>query len=162
AQFTGYPADCGGLLLSGGNMANITCFLAARAAPAGWDVRKQGVAGGPRLVAYASTETHTWIQKAADMTGLGTDGIRWIGVDKQQRMDLAALEVQYRRDLEEGCRPFLVVGSAGTVSTGAVDPLPELAAFCHERNLWFHVDGAYGAFAAALTGAPVELKALKS
>ena len=78
AQFIGYPADCGGLLLSGGNMANLTCFLAARAAQAGWDVRKQGVAGGPRLCVYASTETHTWIQKAADLAGLGTDAIHWI------------------------------------------------------------------------------------
>jgi aromatic-L-amino-acid decarboxylase len=160
AQFIGYPADCGGLLLSGGNMANLTCFLAARAAKAGWDVRKQGVAGGPSLLAYASTETHTWIQKAADLTGLGTDAIRWIGVDQQQRMDLAALEVQYKRDLKEGHRPFVVVGSAGTVSTGAVDPLPDLAAFCRERKLWFHVDGAYGAFAAGSKEAPADLMGL--
>ena len=160
AQFIGYPADCGGLLLSGGNMANLTCFLAARAAKAGWDVRKQGVAGGPPLLAYASTETHTWIQKAADLTGLGTEAIRWIGVDKRQRMDLAALEVQYKRDLEEGYRPFLVVGTAGTVSTGAVDPLPDLAAFCQERKLWFHVDGAYGAFAAGIKEAPADLMGL--
>src|SRR3954453_7193521 len=75
AQFIGYPADCGGLLLSGGNMANLTCFLAARAAQAGWDLRKQGVAGGRRLCVYASAGTHTWIQKAADMAGLGTDAI---------------------------------------------------------------------------------------
>jgi glutamate/tyrosine decarboxylase-like PLP-dependent enzyme len=156
AQFIGYPTDCGGLLLSGGNMANLTCFLAARA-QAGLDVRKQGVASGPPLRAYASTETHTWIQKAADLTGLGTEAIRWIRVDKQQRMDLAALQVQYKQDIEEGYRPFLVVGSAGTVSTGAVDPLPDLAAFCQERNLWFHVDGAYGAFAARVIGAPSDL-----
>jgi aromatic-L-amino-acid/L-tryptophan decarboxylase len=160
AQFIGYPTDCGGLLLSGGNMANLTCFLTARAAQAGWDVRKQGVAMGPPLCAYASTETHTWIQKAADLAGLGTEAIRWIGVDKQQRMDLAALEVQYRRDREQGYRPFLVVGSAGTVSTGAVDPLLDLAAFCQERKLWFHVDGAYGAFAAGLTVAPADLMGL--
>ena len=160
AQFIGYPADCGGLLLSGGNMANLTCFLAARAAKAGWDVRKQGVASGPSLLAYASTETHTWIQKAADLTGLGTESIRWIDVDKQQRMDLAALEVQYKRDVEEGHRPFLVVGAAGTVSTGAVDPLPDLAAFCRERKLWFHVDGAYGAFAAGIKEAPADLMGL--
>lgn len=160
AQFIGYPADCGGLLLSGGNMANLTCFLAARAAKAGWDVRKQGVAAGPPLLIYASEETHTWIQKAADITGLGTAAIRWIGVDKRQRMDLAALEVQYKRDLEEGYRPFLVVGTAGTVSTGAVDPLPDLAAFCQKRQLWFHVDGAYGAFAAGTKEAPSELMGL--
>ena len=157
AQFIGYPADCGGLLLSGGNMANLTCFLAARAAQAGWDVRQQGVAGGPPLLVYASKETHTWIQKAADLAGLGTDAIRWIAVDKQQRIDLAALEEQHRRDVEEGSRPFLVVGSAGTVSTGAVDPLPELAAFCRDRKLWFHVDGAYGAFAAGVKSAPEDL-----
>jgi hypothetical protein len=117
AQFIDYPSDCGGLLVSGGNMANLTCFLAARAAQAGWDVRKQGVSGGPRLRAYAATEAHTWIQKAADIAGLGTDAIAWIGVDKQQRLDLAALEIQYKRDLEEGYQPFIVVGSAGTVST---------------------------------------------
>ena len=91
---------------------------------------KQGIAAGPSLLIYASRETHTWIQKAADITGLGTDAIRWIGVDNQQRMDLGDLEVQYKRDIEEGCQPFLVAGTAGTVSTGAVDPLPDLAAFC--------------------------------
>ena len=160
AQFIGYPTDCGGLLVSGGNIANLTCFLAARAAKAGWDVRKQGVAAGPSLLIYASQETHTWIQKAADITGLGTDAIRWIGVDKWRRMDLAALEVQYKRDLAEGYRPFLVVGTAGTVSTGAVDPLPDLAAFCQEHQLWFHVDGAYGAFAAGIKEAPADLLGL--
>jgi glutamate/tyrosine decarboxylase-like PLP-dependent enzyme len=71
------------------------------------------------------------------------------------------LEVRYRQDVDEGYQPFLVVGSAGTVSTGAVDPLPDLAAFCQEHKLWFHVDGAYGAFAAAVTGAPSELKGLQ-
>jgi aromatic-L-amino-acid decarboxylase len=159
AQFIGYPDDCGGLLLSGGNMANLTCFLAARAAQAGWDVRKQGLAGGRRLCVYASAETHTWIHKAADLAGLGTDAIHWI--DGQQTMDLNELEVRYRRDVDEGYQPFLVVGSAGTVSTGAVDPLRDLAEFCRERKLWFHVDGAYGAFASAVTGAPADLEWLR-
>ena len=159
AEFIGYPADCGGLLLSGGNMANLTCFLAARAAQAGWNIRKQGMAAGPRLCVYASEETHTWIQKAADLAGLGTEAIRWI--DGWQPMDLGALEVRYRQDVDEGYQPFLVVGSAGTVSTGAVDPLPDLAAFCRQHQLWFHVDGAYGAFAAAVTGVPSELKGLR-
>jgi glutamate/tyrosine decarboxylase-like PLP-dependent enzyme len=158
AQFIGYPSDCGGLLLSGGNMANLTCFLAARAAKAGWDVREQGVSTGPPLCVYASAETHTWIQKAADVAGLGTRAIRWI--HGEQRMDLDELEAQYRLDINEGCQPFLVVGSAGTVSTGAVDPLPDLAAFCREKNLWFHVDGAYGGFASSIAGAPPELKGL--
>jgi glutamate/tyrosine decarboxylase-like PLP-dependent enzyme len=160
AQFIGYPTDCGGLLVSGGNMANLTCFLAARAARAGWDIRKQGVAGGPPLCVYASRETHTWIQKAADLAGLGTDAIRWI--DGRPRMDLDELRHRYQRDRDEGYQPFFVVGSAGTVSTGAVEPLPDLAAFCQEHKLWFHVDGAYGAFANGLAGAPPEFKGLES
>jgi glutamate/tyrosine decarboxylase-like PLP-dependent enzyme len=160
AQFIGYPADCGGLLVSGGNMANLTCFLAARAAQAGWDIRKQGVACGPRLCVYASAETHTWIQKAADLAGLGTEAIHWI--DGPRGMDLDELRVRYRRDRADGYQPFLVVGSAGTVSTGAVDPLQEFAAFCQEHKLWFHVDGAYGAFANGVAGAPPELKGLES
>ena len=132
------PIDCGGLLVSGGNMANFTCFMAARAAIGGWDVRTQGVGNGPRLCLYASTETHTWLQKAADPAGLGTDAIHWI--EGKQTMDMDQLEIRYRQDIDEGYRPFLVVDSVGTVSTGVVDPLPGLAAFCKERNLWFHVD----------------------
>jgi hypothetical protein len=111
AQFIGYPADCGGLLLSGGNMANLTCFLAARATQAGWDVRSKGTAGGPRLCISASTETHTWIQKAADLAGLGTDAVHWI--DGPRAMDLAELQARYNRDSDEGYHPFLVVGSSG-------------------------------------------------
>jgi aromatic-L-amino-acid/L-tryptophan decarboxylase len=159
AQFISYPEDCGGLLLSGGNMANITCFLAARAAHAGWDVREQGLGNGPRLCIYASSETHTWIQKAADLAGLGTDSIHWI--TGQETMDLVQLERRYRQDIDDGYQPFLVVGSAGTVSTGAVDPLPAMAAFSQEHGLWFHVDGAYGAFAAAVEDSPPDLQGLR-
>jgi glutamate/tyrosine decarboxylase-like PLP-dependent enzyme len=108
---------------------------------------------------YASSETHTWILKAADLAGLGTDAIHWI--NGQPSIDLDELAARYRRDIDEGYQPFLVVGSAGTVSTGAVDPLPDLAAFCQEHKLWFHVDGAYGALASAAAGAPPELKGLR-
>ena len=159
AQFIGYPEGCGGLLMSGGNMANLTCFLAARAAKAAGDVRKHGLANESRLCVYASSETHTWIQKAADLAGLGTDAIHWIS--GQQTMDLDQLERRYRQDIDQGYQPFLVVGSAGTVSTGAVDPLPALAAFCREHKLWFHVDGAYGAFAAAVADAFSDLNGLQ-
>lgn len=160
AELLGYPTDCGGLLVSGGNAANITCFLAARAAKAGWEVRKEGVAAGQRLCVYACQETHTWVQKAADIAGLGTDSIRWIAADSQQRMDMAALAAQYEKDVAAGYRPMLVAGSAGTVSTGAVDPLPAMAAFCRERDLWFHVDGAYGAFAVIAETATDDLRGL--
>lgn len=162
AEMIGYPVDCGGLLVSGGNMANFVCFLAARQAKAGWDVRATGMNGkaGRRLRVYASRETHTWIQKAADLFGLGTDTIRWIPTDHSLRMDTRALRKQIGEDVEVGDRPFLVVGTGGSVSTGAIDPLPELAAICREHDLWFHVDGAYGGFAAILPNAPPDLLGL--
>ena len=154
--------NCGGLLVSGGNMANFVCFLAARAAKAGWDVREHGVAGaaGRRLRMYASVETHTWIQKAADLGGFGTGSIRWIPTDGKLRMDVAALRRQIDADAAAGDVPCMVVGTAGSVSTGAVDPLPDIGALCKEYGVWFHVDGAYGGFAAALPDAPADLRGL--
>jgi glutamate/tyrosine decarboxylase-like PLP-dependent enzyme len=162
AALIGYPTDCGGLLVSGGNMANFVCFLAARAAKAGWDVREHGVAGaaGRRLRMYASVETHTWIQKAADLGGFGTGSIRWIPTDGKLRMDVAALRRQIDADAAAGDVPCMVVGTAGSVSTGAVDPLPDIGALCKEYGVWFHVDGAYGGFAAALPDAPADLRGL--
>ena len=162
AGLIGYPVDCGGLLVSGGNMANVVCFLAARAAKAGWDVREHGLFADParRLRVYASTETHTWIQKAADLSGLGTASIRWIPTDETLRMDVAALGRQIEADAAAGDVPCLVVGTAGSVSTGAVDSLPEIGALCREHGVWFHVDGAYGGFAAAVPEAPADLRGL--
>ena len=162
AEFIGYPTDCGGLLVSGGNMANFICFLAARREIAGPDLRLSGLGsdGPARLRMYVSAETHTWIQKAADLFGHGTDAIRWIPVDARQRMDLKALEAQVRQDRGSGDRPFLVVGTAGSVGTGAVDALGEIGAFCRDTGMWFHVDGAYGALAARVDGAPSELEGL--
>lgn len=161
AEFIGYPETCGGLLVSGGTMANLVGFLAARAAQGGEAIRKGGVgAMAKRLRCYCSAETHTWIQKAADLSGLGTDAVRWIPCDGQQRVDVAALRAQIERDRERGEQPFLVVGTAGSVSTGAVDPLPELAALCREAGMWFHVDGAYGGLAAQAAGAPEDLRGI--
>jgi len=159
SELVRYPIDCGGLLVSGGNMANFVCFLAARTAKAGWDIRKHGVYEtlGRRLRLYCSSETHTWIQKAADLGGLGTESIRWIANDSKLRMDVSALRRQIEADIAEGDVPFLVVGTAGSVSTGAVDPLPEIGALCKEYGLWFHVDGAYGGFAAAVPNAHDDL-----
>jgi len=162
ASLIGYPDGCGGLLLSGGNMANVVCFLAARAAKASWNVRDLGVAGdsGRKLRVYASTETHTWIHKAADCSGLGTASIRWIAADKKLRIDVEALRQQIEADATAGDLPCLVVGTAGSISTGAVDPLPEIAGLCREYRAWFHVDGAYGGFAACVPEAPVDLLGL--
>ena len=162
AELIGYPTDCGGLLVSGGNMANFVCFFAARAAGAPWDVRAAGVNDGtlPRLRCYGSAETHTWIQKAADLAGLGTEAIRWLPPDDHQRLSLAALAAQLTAAKAAGDHPFVVVGTAGSVSTGAVDPLGEIGALCREHGVWFHVDGAYGGFAAAVPEAPPDLRAL--
>jgi aromatic-L-amino-acid decarboxylase len=162
AQMLGYPTDCGGLLVSGGSMANFVGFLAARKAKAPWPVRVAGAVDAMqgRLRVYTSAETHLWVQKAADMFGLGTDSIRWISTDEQFRMDPVALRKCIEKDLRDGDLPFLVVGTAGSVSTGAVDPLPELAVLCKEYGLWFHVDGAYGGFAAILPDASADLKGL--
>ncbi|MCE7988852.1 MAG: aspartate aminotransferase family protein [Caldilinea sp. CFX5] len=162
ADLIGYPRNCGGLLVSGGNMANFVCFLAARKAKAPWDVQSEGLpVDAPRLVAYVSKETHTWIDKAADLFGLGANAVRWIGVNSNQQMDIVALEEQIIADRAAGLLPFLVVGTAGTVGTGAVDPLPEIAAICRQYDLWFHVDGAYGAPAAALPDASPDLLGLR-
>jgi len=151
AELVGYPTDCGGLFVSGGNMANFVCFLAARATRAGWDVRRDGLAAsGRQLLVYASAETHTWIQKATDLAGLGTSSIRWVPTDDRLRMDVTQLERRIDADAAAGQVPFVVIGTAGSVSTGAVDPLVEIARACKERSIWFHVDGAYGGVAAAV------------
>jgi aromatic-L-amino-acid/L-tryptophan decarboxylase len=159
AELIGYPAGSSGLLVSGGNMANFVGFAAARRAKAPWDVAREGTGVG-RLTAYCSAETHTWAQKAADLFGIGRDAMRWIGTDAEQRLDPTLLREAIAADRAAGAHPFLVVGTGGSVSTGAIDPLPELVAICRAEDLWFHVDGAYGGFAACLPDAPGDLKAL--
>jgi aromatic-L-amino-acid/L-tryptophan decarboxylase len=162
AEMVGYDPRCGGLLVSGGNMANLVAFAVARTAKTPWKVQEKGIAGGKgrRLVVYVSKETHTWVLKAADLFGLGTSAIRWVSVDGQLRMKADELKKAIKSDLRKGLVPFLVIGTAGTVQTGAVDPLPELASICREFKLWFHVDGAYGAMAAVLPDAPPEIKGM--
>jgi len=152
AEFVGFPGTGDGIMVSGGNMANMLGFWAARIAGAGRDLRTAGLCteGAPRLRAYASPDTHTWIHKIADLSGLGLDGVRRVDTDGQGRMVVEALRSQIEADVTAGDRPFLVVGTAGTVGTGAVDRLPALRALCDEMGLWLHVDGAYGGFAAAV------------
>jgi glutamate/tyrosine decarboxylase-like PLP-dependent enzyme len=163
AELIGYPSDCGGLFTSGGNVANLIGFLVARRAKAGAALRREGLAGcgADRLSIYATEEAHTWLEKAADIAGLGTDAIRRVATDERQRMDLSDLERRIATDRAAGLDPFLLVGTAGTTSTGAVDPLPEMAAIAREEELWFHVDGAYGAPAVAARSAPADLKGLR-
>jgi len=116
---------------------------------------------GKRLRVYCSKETHTWIQKAADIGGLGTEAVRWVATDDDARIDVGALRELIKSDIDAGDKPIMVVGNAGTVSTGALDPLPELAGVCREFDLWFHVDGAYGALAAVVPDAPADFAGLR-
>jgi len=159
AELVGYPTECGGILVSGGNMANFVCFLAGRRAMLGDGVRSAGLAGGPYRV-YVSRAAHNWVEKATDLFGLGTGAIGWISMDSAGRMDPAALRDHLAADRSRGDHPLMVIGTAGSVATGAVDPIRELAAICREHKIWFHVDGAYGAPAAVLPDAPADLHAL--
>ena len=156
AELLGYPTDCGGLLVSGGNVANTVGFSAARVAAYGPDIRVVGQSD-KRLAVYASAETHTWVQKAADLSGMGTDAVRWVPTGSDLRMDLSALQRRMDEDRAAGVEPMMVIGTGGSVSTGAVDDLQEISRICKERETWFHVDGAYGGFAALLPGAPEAL-----
>jgi glutamate/tyrosine decarboxylase-like PLP-dependent enzyme len=148
ASWFGLPAGAGGIVVSGGAMANFIALKVARDLRAGWDVRRQGVAAGPPLAMYLSEETHVVSTRAADMLGLGSDAVRHIPVDAGYRIRLEDLRAAIARDRDAGARPFAVVASAGTVATGAIDPLDEIADLCEAEGLWFHVDAAYGGPAA--------------
>jgi glutamate/tyrosine decarboxylase-like PLP-dependent enzyme len=153
AEFIGVPASFGGILVSGGNMANLTAFLAARTAKAPKNLKEDGLQHlGREMLFYCSRATHTWIEKAATLFGHGTKAIRWIPVDTNNRMNTDALDAQIKNDIADGKQPFLVVANAGDVSTGVVDNLQAIATICKRRDLWFHVDGAYGIPAAAVPG----------
>jgi glutamate/tyrosine decarboxylase-like PLP-dependent enzyme len=141
-----YDRDAKGLLTSGGSMANMIALLVANRRKAGAAVSHTGLwNSGPPMTVYASSEVHLSIAKAADILGFGRDYVREIACDERQRMRVDLLREKINADRSEGLRPFCVVGSAGTVNTGVVDPLSEIAAIASEFDLWFHVDGAYGA-----------------
>ncbi len=145
AELIGVSPEYGGILVSGGNMANFTAFLAARTAKAPKNIKEEGISGASsKLIVYCSKTTHTWIEKASHLFGLGTHSIRWIPTDDAQKMDNALLEQAIQNDLQKGYQPIMVIGTAGDVSTGAVDDLEGIAAICKTYQLWFHVDGAYG------------------
>lgn len=146
-EMFGFPASAGGILVSGATMANLTALTVARHAfeP---NIRPQGLqAAAGRLCIYCSTETHSCVQKAAELLGIGNEGIHRIAVDADFRINLAALQHQITLDRAAGWQPFCIIGNAGTVNTGAIDPLDELLAISRREGLWFHVDGAFGALA---------------
>jgi len=147
AAMLGLPPETSGLLVTGTSIANFIAVLVARTQAIGPAVRRDGI-GGARLTAYCSAGAHACLPRAMDMAGFGADALRMVATTPDRRVDLAALADAVARDRASGARPFLVAGTAGSVDTGAIDDLAALAAFCRDEGLWFHVDAAFGAFAA--------------
>ncbi|MEV1011275.1 aminotransferase class V-fold PLP-dependent enzyme [Streptomyces sp. NPDC049881] len=157
AELVGFPHPPGaGLLTSGASLATVVAMATARQHAlrrAGHDVRETGLYGHEPLAVYVSAEGHSCLRKAAELLGLGNRHVRTVPVGPDHRMDTAALRRMVLADAASGVRPFLVAASAGTVNTGAVDPLDDIADAAREHGLWFHVDGAYGALGVLADGA---------
>jgi aromatic-L-amino-acid decarboxylase len=149
AELVGFPHSPGaGLLTSGASMATVVALATARQRAVreqGHDVRETGVYGHRPLALYVSAEAHSCLRKAAELLGLGSRYVRTVPVDAAFRMDTGALRHLIAADRRDGVQPFFVAASAGTVNTGAIDPLADIAGVAHEHGLWFHIDGAYGA-----------------
>ena len=144
-QLISYDDNAHGILTSGGSMANLTALFIASRRKLGTEAAQQGLWNAMPMTVYSSAEVHMSIPKAAVILGFGRDHVRTVACDSRARMDVRALRERIEADLANGFRPFCIVGSAGTVNTGAVDPLREVASMAREFDLWFHVDGAYGA-----------------
>ncbi len=145
-KIVGFPEQSMGLLVSGGSMAALTALAVARQVKCGFDVRAHGVQGAPaRMTFYRSGEGHGCHQKAIELLGIGHENFRSVEHDRALRMKPAALAAAIVADRGQGNVPVAVIASAGTVNTGAIDPLDEIADVCAEQNVWLHVDGAYGA-----------------
>ena len=142
----GFPGGASGLLVSGTSMATVIALTVARNSALGPDARKVGIAGAP-LAAYTSREAHSSVARACELIGLGSEALRCITVDSDFRLDPAALRDAIRTDKAAGQIPFAVIATAGTVNTGAIDPLTEIASVCAAEGVWLHVDGAFGAMA---------------
>jgi glutamate/tyrosine decarboxylase-like PLP-dependent enzyme len=144
----GFPDGASGLFVTGTSMANLIGVLVARTAALGIAARAEGVAASDRrLTAYASADAHGCIARAMDFAGLGSAQLRLVASDRDHRIDVEGLAQAVASDRRAGFRPFLVVGTAGTVDTGATDDLAALADLAEREELWFHVDGAFGALA---------------
>ncbi len=146
-EIFGFPATASGILTTGTSMATLIALAVARDCKADADVQRQGVAASRRLVGYASAEAHRSVAKAFDLLGLGTDALRLVPVDGDYRMRSDVLAELLDSDRARGYQPFVVIASAGTANTGAIDDIAQLARFCQENDLWMHVDAAFGGLA---------------
>jgi glutamate/tyrosine decarboxylase-like PLP-dependent enzyme len=148
-EWFGFPEGASGIFVTGTSMANLMAVLIARAEILGERVRGGGlVESGIRLRAYAAKSVHGCVARAMDFAGIGSDALRLVPTDTLHRMDVAALDAMITEDRKAGYLPFLVVGTAGAVDTGAIDNLAVLARIARKEQLWFHVDGAFGALLA--------------
>jgi glutamate/tyrosine decarboxylase-like PLP-dependent enzyme len=149
AEMFGFPRNASGIFVTGSSVANLIALLVARQAKLGNEVRRCGLRDtGPQLTAYTSAQAHGCIVRAAEISGIGSAHMRSIAVDARGAMRIDDLASAIRGDRARGMQPFLVVGTAGTVNTGAFDDLAAIAELCHAENLWFHVDGAFGGLVA--------------
>jgi len=147
-EIIGFSSTASGILLSGGSMANITALCVARNHQLNKAIRRKGLyASDKKLVLYCSVGTHSCIEKAASILGLGEDSLRKISVNGSHQINVDELEKVIQKDLEDGYAPFCIVGNVGAPNTGAIDPLPELLAISGKYKLWLHIDGAFGALA---------------
>jgi glutamate/tyrosine decarboxylase-like PLP-dependent enzyme len=148
-EMLGYPMDASGLLTSGGSMANFVGLTVARNAQAEFDIRIEGVHNAPRqMVFYASAEVHSSVTKAAELLGLGRNALRNVPVNADFEMDVNVLEGMISADKSAGHYPFCIVGTVGTVNTGATDDIHRLADIARREKMWLHIDGAFGAICA--------------
>ncbi|HEX7960429.1 MAG TPA: pyridoxal-dependent decarboxylase [Terriglobales bacterium] len=145
-EIMGFPASASGILVTGGSMANLVGLTVARNAKSGTDVNQHGMQSVRQpLTFYCSAQTHNSVHKAIGLLGLGRDSLREIRVNERFEIDIAALSATIEHDRRNGLRPVCVIGNAGTVNTGAVDDLNAIAEICAREDMWFHVDGAFGA-----------------
>lgn len=150
-QMLGLPDTFDGMFTDTASMSTLLSIVAARHRVPGLDARERGLAGrpeAPRLMLYCSEEAHSSTEKGAIVAGIGREGVRRIGTDDRLRLRIDLLEQAIAADKARGLRPFCIVGMAGTTSTNAVDPLPEIAALARREGLWLHIDAAYAGTAA--------------
>jgi aromatic-L-amino-acid/L-tryptophan decarboxylase len=160
-ELLSYPADGSGILVSGGSIANITALIVSRNTIIA-NAKNGGIyAAAGRLTAYCSSETHNCLGKAAEVIGIGNEQLRKIPVNELYEIDIEALKHKLQEDKANGYIPFCIIGNAGTVNTGAIDPLNELLQIARDENIWFHIDGAFGALAKLAPAYEQKLKAIE-
>ncbi len=147
-ELMGFPVGSSGLLLSGGSMANMTGLLVARYVKSNFDVKSDGLWNVEMQAIYCTAETHSWLKKSVEAMGMGTRCMRGVPMNADFTMNIDALRSMIKEDRAAGHVPMAVIGTAGTINTGATDDLDAIADVCRDEELWFHVDGAFGALIA--------------